>query len=214
MKKLTLAVSLLLALTACQQSQEAQQSNQTIQEISSTHSEENNSASLDNTSADTTPNSGSAFLMEEIVGKSDYSTLTLPADLPQDLNQGIEDYYTNKLGQEEKEINFKQIENKSLENIRKFIQLDDDLAKLKVKIDQVSLKIQGDTLYVPRLIIPMTYKDAEKKAKDNDTRLINHALTELGNHLVLIAYYNPQDKTVTPMHLVNSKHSLFYYEPK
>lgn len=212
MKKLTLAVSLLLALTACQQSQEAQQVKEPTTETSSTQSEV--SSSTDNTSSDNTPHSESTFLMEEIVGNSDYTTLTIPADIPQDLNQGIEDYYTNNLSQEEKEVNFKEIEKKSLENIQKFIQLDDDLAKLDVKIDQVSLKINGDTLYVPRLIVPVTYNEAEKKAKDNDTRLINHALTELGNHLVLVAYYNPQDKSLTPMHLVNSKHSLFYYESK
>ena len=56
----------------------------------------------------------------------------------------------------------------------------------------------------------MTYSQAEKKCQENDTKVINAALSELGNRLLIVAYYDEAEQILRPMHLVNSTESLYF----
>lgn len=153
-----------------------------------------------------------SLLDEKIIGDSDYPLITLPDEVPEDINLAISEYFNTKLTEEEQANNYQQVPLSSLKKIKDFIHLDEDLAQLNVATEQVSLKMGQDLIYVPRIIVPMTYSEAEKVAEDNDTRLLNLALTELGNRLVLLAYYHEEADELLPRHLINSSHSLFYFE--
>lgn len=172
-------------------------------------------AQASNISEDSKPavsDSYGEFLNEKIIGDSSFPLLTLPEGVPEDINTEVAKYFQEQITKEEREANFKEIPQTSLDKIQDFIQLDEDLDQLNTSIDQVKLEMGETTVYVPRLIVPITYSQAEELAEDNDTRLLNLALTELGNRLVLLAYYNDDTDELLPMHLINSAHSFFYYE--
>ncbi|MGF3111987.1 hypothetical protein [Facklamia sp. P9177] len=157
-------------------------------------------------------NTAPRFLKEKLSVSSDFPNLTLPDEVPQDINQAMESYYLNNFTNQEQQVNKNKVASKDLNQILSQINSEEDLSQLDVSIDQSQFQINGETIFIPRIIVPLTYQEAEKIASDNDTRLINHALTQVGNRLVLLAYYRPQTKELIPMHLVNSTHSLFFYQ--
>lgn len=150
------------------------------------------------------------FLNEKLDEKADYPELTLPENAPQDLNQAIQVYYQEKFTQTQKENSQKPLTQSQLKALKKSLNTEEELKELDLAVDQSQLKIGSDTLYVPRLIVPMTYSQAEKKCQDNDTKVINAALSELGNRLLIVAYYDEAEQILRPMHLVNSTESLYF----
>lgn len=150
------------------------------------------------------------FLNEKLDEKADYPELTLPENAPQDLNQAIQVYYQEKFTQTQKENSQKPLTQSQLKALKKSLNTEEELKELDLAVDQSQLKIGSDTLYVPRLIVPMRYSQAEKKCQDNDTKMINAALSELGNRLLIVAYYDEAEQILRPMHLVNSTESLYF----
>lgn len=161
-----------------------------------------------------TTNDKASLFNEEVIGQSDYPVSSPPADVVvAELMLAIEDYYANNFSEDEKFANTPQITDAAITNITDLINSNEALAELDVTVDQVTLELNGQSLYVPRIIVPMTYSESIRLAAENDVALFNSAITEVGNRLVMIAYYNTATDTLTPMHLMNLSHSLFYYEP-
>lgn len=219
MKKILSLSTLLLLLSGCQVVNYFKEDHPEPSNYSAIHANEESDNVSDAQSQEASPTNqenpkpnSDLFLEEQILGESNYPNLSLPEDAPEDLNQAINDYYINKLSLKEKQASQSEISQDSLNKVLEYINSDDDLAELKVKTDLTQLTIDDQKIIVPRLIIPMEYSSAEKQAKDNDSRIINHALNELGNRIVLVAYQASDDHLI-PMHLVNAKHSLYYDEP-
>ncbi|MGX7109152.1 hypothetical protein [Facklamia miroungae] len=227
MKKIIGLILTLLLLTGCQLSkyfQEPQPSeNNEITELTSTSkdpvtknsdrepNEEN--VKLDHAESSDLVRSKDTFLNERVISPSKYPKLSFADDVPQDINQAMENFYLNKFTEREQKANQSKIKDSDLELILSQINHEDDLKGLNVYIDQVQFLINDSIIYVPRIIVPTNFAEAEKLAEENDTRLLNHALTQLGNRLVLLAYYDQETDTLIPMHLVNSTHSLFFSQP-
>ncbi|MBG9987100.1 hypothetical protein HZY91_09490 [Facklamia sp. DSM 111018] len=219
MKKILSLSTLLLLLSGCQVVNYFKEDHPEPSNYSAVHANEETEDISDarpqeapQTNQENSKPSNDLFLDEQIIGESSYPNLALPEDAPEDLNQAINDYYTDKLSPKEQQASQTEISQDSLNKVLEYINSDDDLAELEVEVDLTQLTIDDQKLIVPRLIIPMDYSSAEKLAKNNDSRIINHALTELGNRLLLVAYQTPDDHLV-PIHLVNAKHSLYYDEP-
>lgn len=156
---------------------------------------------------------GSLF-NETVVGDSVYPASTIPDNiLADELMQGINDYYRETFSETDKSAGTPRVPDLVLQSIEDIINKEEDLSSLTIAVDQISMQLDDQTIYVPRVIVPMSYSEAEAIASDNDTRLFNHALTEVGNRLVMIAYYDSESDTLTPMHLMNLTNSLFYLEP-
>lgn len=156
---------------------------------------------------------GSLF-NETVVGDSVYPTSTIPENiLADELMAGINDYYRETFSETDQSAGTPRVPDLVLQSIADIINKEDDLSNLAIAVDQISMQLDDRTVYVPRVIVPMSYSEAEAIASDNDTRLFNHALTEVGNRLVMIAYYDSASDTLTPMHLMNLTNSLFYLEP-
>lgn len=151
---------------------------------------------------------------EEIVGQSEYPTSTSPDNIDSaELMAAIEEYYINNFSQDEQFTNTPKVTDGAIVNITELIDSNEALAQLNVSVDQISMQLDGQTLYVPRIIVPMPYSESVNLVSENDVALFNSAITELGNRLVMIAYYDPATENLTPMHLMSLNHSLFYYEP-
>lgn len=154
------------------------------------------------------------FLDEKVVGQSDYPPLSFPAQTPADINEAMATYYQANFSQTEQTASSQQIDEAELDQVLEAIKRDPELNKLNVAIDQVTMTLNGNKIFLPRIIVPSSYQVAEETVKENDTRLLNQALTLLGNRLVLLAYYDETSDQVVPMHLVNSTKSIFYFEPR
>lgn len=155
-----------------------------------------------------------ALFNETIVGDSDFPVSTIPDNiLADELMTGINDYYRETFSETDKSAGTPRVPDLVLQSIVDVINKEEDLSSLNIAVDQISLQLDESTIYVPRVIVPMSYSEAEAIATENDTRLFNHALTEVGNRLVMVAYYDATTDTLTPMHLMNLTNSLFYLEP-
>lgn len=151
---------------------------------------------------------------EEIVGQSDYPTSTVPDNIDvAELMPAVEEYYATNFSEEEQFANSPQVTDGAITNISDLIANNEALAQLDVTVDQITMQLNGQTVYVPRIVVPMPYSESAQLVPENDVALFNSAITEVGNRLVMIAYYNPATGHLTPMHLMNLSHSLFYYEP-
>lgn len=171
--------------------------------------------SLEKINEDNHPSSQTAiqgFLNEKLIDNSSYPLLTIPAGVPQNINQAMQEYYQQNLSQSDKDANQTALKPSQIDKLDQIIKSDNSLEQLDISIDQVTLDLGNGKAYVPRIIVPMAYQKANQIAKDNDTRLINHALTVLDNRLVLIAYYDTNKAQLIPMHLVNASHSIFFYQ--
>ncbi|MCR8969973.1 hypothetical protein [Facklamia sp. 7083-14-GEN3] len=190
-------------LTAVSQDQITSQTNENV---------DSEDSQKDKTETNKQNNKDVNFLKEKLSASSEFPNLTFPEQVPQDINQAMESYYLNNFTNQEQQANKSKITSNDLDQILIQINSEKDLSQLNVSIDQSQFQLNEEIIFVPRIIVPFTYQEAEKIAGDNDTRLINHALTQVGNRLVLLAYYHPQTKELIPMHLVNSTHSLFFFQ--
>lgn len=175
---------------------------------------EEEEAALEESRSDAIDSQSGALFSENIVGDSDYPVSSIPDDiLAEELLPAINDYYREVFSEVDKSAGTPRVPDLVLQAIEDVINQEEDLSQLNVTVDQISLQLDGNIIYVPRVVIPMSYSEAESIAYDNDIRVFNHALTEVGNRLVMVAYYNSETNTLMPMHLMNLSQSLFYYEP-
>lgn len=144
---------------------------------------------------------------------SQYPKASLDADISlSELKEAMDEYYQSKYSDEEKKLAKQTIPNKDLESLQKSFKENDSLKKLKATVEPVEIEIAGETLKVARIVIPFTYKEAKQIKDNNDILVLNEALAQLGNHLIMVAYYNNETQILTPMHLTNSLNPLFYNE--
>lgn len=150
---------------------------------------------------------------ETISSTSPYPVASLDAGVSiSELRKAMDQYYQEVYTQEEKEISQSKINTADLNRLQKSFDSNDSLKDLKAKVEPVEIQVAEQTVYVARIVIPFTYQEAEKIKANNDILVLNEALAQLGNHLIMIAYYDDQNKTLTPMHLTNSLNPLFYNE--
>lgn len=154
------------------------------------------------------------FVFNEIRKEnSQFPKASLDADISlTELKIAMDDYYQTKYSEEEKRLAKQNIPSKDLESLQKSFEENDSLKKLKATVEPVEIEIAGENLKVARIIIPFTYKEAKRIKDNNDILILNEALAQLGNHLIMVAYYNEKDQILTPMHLTNSLNPLFYNE--
>ena len=188
-------------------------------QVASSSSENDTSSSapayslVTESSSQTSEVNASNFLSESIESDSDYTSTTLPkgANLSE-INQGINDYYKANFPEADKAINYKAVNQTDLDTLQQDLDEDATLSPLKAKVDQITLQLDGKTHYVARVVVPMKQKDANQLVPESEITLMNHALANLGNRLILIAYYDSTTKQVTPANLSNSTTPLFYYD--
>lgn len=213
MKKYILSLLSLVLLSGCQLFSENETTNVSSTETSSILVETETERVTVIEENEEIPADQSLF-NEEIVGQSDYPTSTSPDNIDSvELMAAIDAYYTTNFSEDEQFTNTPKVTDEAIVNITELINNNENLAQLNVFVDQIAMQLNGQTLYVPRIIVPMPYSESVNLVSENDVALFNSAITEVGNRLVMIAYYDPATEHLTPMHLMSLNHSLFYYEP-
>lgn len=152
------------------------------------------------------------FLNETVLNQSSYPPATLPerlADLA--IYEAIDDYYRTNYSQEEKEANLTQVDSQTLVNLETTLQSSETLSSLSIEIDQVTLTLDGQLCYIPRIIIPMPFDRANELVPDHDIDILTESFTALGNRLIMLTYYYPETQQLTLYHLTNWTTPLFSY---
>lgn len=141
-----------------------------------------------------------------------YPASSLDMDLDTaSLLQAVDDYYTQEYSPEEKAINQEPIDSQDLNLVKKVLENNEIIQDLDAKIDQVEMTLAGETAYVARIVVPYSYAQAQSIVDRNDYILMNESLAQLGNRLVMIAYYDQDNNTLVPYHLTNRTKPLFTY---
>ena len=152
-----------------------------------------------------------APFQEEIPENSPYPIAQLDEGVSiSELRQAYTQYYKENYQGKDKEINLDEIVPRELERLQRSFDEDDRFKALDISVEQVTMTIDTDQVHVARVIVPMTYKEAESELKNNDIAILNETLSNIGDRLVMIAYYDESTNTLTPMHLTNSLKPLFY----
>ena len=128
------------------------------------------------------------------------------------LKEAMDNYYLENYTEEEKKKSTTPIKSTDLKSLQNTLKSNKQLKKLKAQVEPVEIEIADQTVYVARIIIPFTFHEAEKLQANNDILILNEALAHLGNHLVMVTYFDKVNQTLTPMHLTNSLKPLFYNE--
>ncbi|MBF6978455.1 hypothetical protein IU403_04755 [Aerococcaceae bacterium zg-BR22] len=150
---------------------------------------------------------------EKIIGESDYPTATVPPRLAgMDIYNAINKYYQEHYSQDEKTANQSEISADELQSLQEVLNNHSQLSNLNISVDQVTMTLDGQNVYIPRIIVPMTYAAAQQTLPDNDLTILSESMTQLGNRLIMIAYYDEADKTLTVYHLTNWTNPLFTYK--
>ena len=149
-----------------------------------------------------------SFLNESIPEDASYKKTVLPAEMDgNELNKKINEFYQANYSAEEKAAS-----QQELADLQNYLDQSGNVSGLETKVDQIAVKLGGQTSYVVRLVVPMTRQEANSRVKDSDIELMNQALSYVGNRLVLVAYYDQAKQAVIPVSLSNSSRpALFYY---
>lgn len=216
MKKYILTLMSVVLLSGCQFFNQTEETAETpVEESSSVQVEtEVEHVTVTVEEKDEEADSDAALFNESVMGDSEFPTATVPESVTQsELLSAIEEYYIANFSVEQQAANAPQVTDAALANVLDLINGNEALAQLNVTVDQISMVLNGQTIYVPRVIVPMTYSESTAIAEENDVALFNSAITEVGNRLIMIAYYDEASDQLMPMHLMNLNHSLFYNEP-
>lgn len=216
MKKYILTLMSVVLLSGCQFFNQTEETTETpVEESSSVQVKtEVEHVTVTVEEKDEEADSDAALFNESVMGDSEFPTATVPESVTQsELLSAIEEYYIANFSAEQQEANAPQVTDAALANVLDLINGNEALAQLNVTVDQISMVLNGQTIYVPRVIVPMTYSESTAIAEENDVALFNSAITEVGNRLIMIAYYDEASDQLMPMHLMNLNHSLFYNEP-
>lgn len=151
-----------------------------------------------------------AALFNEEVLEGNYPSSSRPEVLSSlNVLPAIEEYFIANYSQEDIDAASAPLANQDKANLLQVIQEDPKLAGLEVDIDSVALELGGEQLIVPRIIVLQTYQQAEATVPGQDAILLTHAMTHLGNRLVMISYYDPATQVLTTYHLTNWTSPLF-----
>ena len=208
-----LLLSLLTATTlaACNPfaKKEAAQPVETKNEVTSVTTAQSSSSSESQASQpiDTT----TPFLNESFDSNAQYKKTAVPEGIDMtELNTAINDYYRQNFNESEKQINFTPVTKEALQKLQQSLAADTNLAKLKAKVDQMTIQLDNKTNYVVRVVVPTTHAKANQQVSDSEIQLLTHTLAQIGNRLVLIGYYDQATQSVVPVSLSNNSDPLFY----
>lgn len=149
---------------------------------------------------------------EEVPADSKYGHSNVPEQLVgKDLYSAIDAYYTESYSNDEKQANQTAVSEEDLQSLENILKSIEGLESVDFTVDQVTMTLDNQTVYVPRIIFPMSYENADRILKENDLKVLTEAMTQLGNRLVMVAYYQPETKTLTVYHLTNWTNPLFTY---
>lgn len=201
-KKVSL-ILLAILLTGCQPKVET--STHHSQEISETKtSEENNNKPV-------AKDIKGAPFKEKIPENSPYPMAQLDEGISiSELQQAMSTYYHENYSEEDKKINQSEIIPRELERLQKSFKEDERFKELNILVEPIIINIDNNELHVARVTVPMTFKEAESKLANNDIAILNETLSNIGDRLVMIGYYDKNTEILTPMHLTNSLKPLFY----
>lgn len=147
---------------------------------------------------------------ETVIGQDRYPATTLPDSIPiSDLRVAIDEFYTEAMPEDEKEMNYEKIDPETIETLQETFSENEVYEPLDITVDQISLELGGETNYIARIVVGMPYEEAEDLIEEHDILVLNEALSQLENRLVLLAHYDGEADTLTPYHLNNSTTSIF-----
>lgn len=147
---------------------------------------------------------------ETVIGQDRYPATTLPDSIPiSELRVAIEGFYTQAIPEDEKEINYEKIDPDTLSTLQKTFSENEVYKPLDITVDQISLDLGGETNYIARIVVGMTHDEAEKIIDEHDILVLNEALSQLDNRIVLVAYFDEEKNSLMPYHLNNSTTSIF-----
>lgn len=185
-----------------------------MKEEQTTLSDNNNGSQVEivsdkQTEAETTVDS---LFNESIINDRDFPQANVPENLLNvDIYTAINEYYIANYSEEEKTANQTALTDVELDNLAEVLNQKDALSGLELTVDQVTMNLDDEKVYIPRVIVPVTYENAQRIAEDNDINILSDVMTEIGNRLIMIAYYNPQEKELYVYHLTNWTKPLFTY---
>ncbi|MBK0348501.1 hypothetical protein JDW15_07605 [Aerococcaceae bacterium zg-ZJ1578] len=149
---------------------------------------------------------------EKVIGQSDYPTAAIPSRLDgMDIYPAINQYYQENYSHDEKAANQQEVSANDIQELQDILNANEQLSSLHLTVDQVTMELDNQTVYIPRIIVPMTYTDAQQTLPDNDVTILTESMTQLGNRLIMIAYYDTNANTLTVYHLTNWTTPLFTY---
>lgn len=223
MKKLTILLLSVVTLSGCSFFQNERKTisqdsitsvESTVETIEETNDQETESASQNaNTSSESIANEDfSGVFNESELSTTDLPNTSLDESISyQELNQEMVTFYNDQFDEDAKEMNSQPVDDDTMAQLQYSLDNNGILQGLQATADQVVITIDGQDNYVTRVTVPMTYEESVSIVNDNDILLMNEALAQVGGlRLAQINYYDPTTDTLTPMHLANANHSLFY----
>lgn len=152
---------------------------------------------------------------ESVIGQDRYPNTMLPNNIPiGELRTAIDEYYSTTLAEDEKALNYDRVDAGTLETLQTYYSENEVFEPLDITVDQIEMELGGQANFVTRIVIGMPYEEAEALVEDNDILVLNEAMAQLENRLVLLAYYDEESETLTPYHLTNSTSALFSLREK
>lgn len=213
-KKILLLIAAGLSLTACNKNKQDKPKEALIETESKQEEAKDKKETEDDTMTETN-NNNSTLLNEETIGSNKYpQTSTIEGVSTQDLKEAMSGYYQENFSYDEKSLNYSQVPESVLSNIKTTLEGDERLSSFSFDVDQIKFELAGDTLFVARVVVLDSFENAEAKLTDNDYIILNQALAQLSGRLVTVVYYDENSNTLEPIHLANSQHSLFYNSQK
>lgn len=145
-------------------------------------------------------------------GDNPWPQASIPDDLSTaELQAEITKFYETNYSDADRSKNQQPVADSDLAALQSVYDGNETFQGLQAQVDQVQLEIGGDDLYVVRVVVPMTYDQAEAIKEKQDITLLNEALSQVDNHLVLLAYYDEAADQLIPYHLTNNTDPLFTY---
>ncbi len=230
MKRLSILFISLITLSGCNflnnqrdtigSSNASVQSEQTMDNVSSesvkngSNAESNSVETKSSAESESSDPNRQGVFDESTLASTAYPKSTLDESISyQELDQELDNFYSEHFDSEAKKANSQPVDDDTMAQLQYTLDHNSVLKDLTAVADQVLIEIDNQPNYVTRIIIPMTYNDAEKIVKDNDILMMNEGLAQIGGQrLVQLNYYDPEENTMTPMHLANANHSLFFNE--
>lgn len=149
---------------------------------------------------------------EVVLPPSTYPGITLPSHIDKEtLYEVMTAFYKENYTQEEINNSQQGITQEELEKLTAQLEKISQDTNLQFVVDQVEMDLNSDHLNIPRIIVLKELNQALKQAPDHDADLLLTALSELGNRIIMIGYYDEATKQITPLHLTNRTKPLFYY---
>lgn len=212
MKPVLLVVTILFLLTGCQifdQQTPTSNSDESQPAVDTSHLAQGGNLVGPN---ELPENRIGVFNEKAISSNYDYPASTLGWEVSyDDLDEAIDDYYVHEFDDDEKEFNQTPINPEDLSTLQNTLDNNDILQSLQATVDQVEITLGGETNYVARVVVPMTYQEAENTQAKNDILLLNESLAHLGGQrIILLEYYNKDEGIVTPIHLTNNSRAIFF----